>query len=98
LHLAPAQSRAVAAVADPRLRPICYDAAMPPTRPRWLLWSALAIFAVCVLYPLSFGPAWWIATRLPNRARREFIWAHGPLLRASWNSSRASAMTQGYAS
>jgi len=27
-----------------------------PTRPRWLLWSALAIVAVCVLYVASIGP------------------------------------------
>jgi len=29
-------------------------------RPRWLLWSALAIVAVCVLYVASTGPVYWI--------------------------------------
>jgi len=34
-----------------------------PTRPRWLLWSALAIAAVCVLYVASSGPVAWMLAK-----------------------------------
>lgn len=35
----------------------------------WRTWPLWAVLALLVLYPLSFGPAFWISTRMTSSAR-----------------------------
>ncbi len=59
-------------------------------KPGWAFWATVLTLFVPVLYVLSFGPAWWMASRgkLPAKgvayaAFRPLIWAtvrsQGPL-------------------
>lgn len=69
---------------------------MAPTRPRWLLWTALATIAALVLYVASVGPAWWIVSRCSNQIVVEgFYTAYAPLFDVArqheplWNAATA---------
>ena len=66
-------------------------------KPGWALWTTLALI-VLVMYPLSFGPACWIASRHP---RREMVLAgaYRPLSRVAlacpWQSVFRALLTWG---
>ena len=53
-------------------------------RERWAIWIAAALFAAIVDYPLSFGPACWLAGCgvAPMKATRAAYW---PLVRIAYS-------------
>ena len=73
-------------------------------RPGWTFWTVVALFAVLVGYPLSFGPACWIISRMHSRIPvaeliyRPVIWAWinspSPIQKAGiWYASLAAQDT-----
>jgi len=67
------------------------------TRPRWFrtaVWTLAVLVALPVLYVLSFGPAWRIATRGPFEARDAFLIVYGPILRLAKRSHEHTKLRQ----
>jgi hypothetical protein len=57
-------------------------------KPGAAFWTVVVLFAVLVVYPLTFGPACWVCSRVPESIppweAADFFYA--PILRAWWHA------------
>jgi hypothetical protein len=51
---------------------------VPRKKPGVAFWATVVLISLLVIYPLSFGPACWIAGRVPN-ARAAVCAAYSPM-------------------
>ena len=54
-------------------------------------WATLLVVMATVVYPISYGPALWFASRdlLPERTHRPFDWFYAPLQRIAYQGGPA---------
>ncbi len=64
----------------------------PSKKPAAAFWITVALVAVLVGYPLSFGPACWVCSRVPQSSASwevtDFLYA--PMLRAWWHADQGA--------